>query len=286
MVYSIGYLETVPTAAAWVTSNNLTFPVLADLDGSVSESYSGFFGGPATVPWTAIVGVDRILYYSENAYSSSGDSLNMSDILAIFDSLFVPEISADPGSLDFGQVLVGSSEDLEIVLDNAGTGLLEVTNVTSSSPVFGVVPTQGQVYAVDDSLVLTVTFSPAGEVIYDETLTITSSAGVLEVPLTGEGVPVGVKPSGVNLPSGFEVSTYPNPFNAELTIQVGLQMPQDVAVAIYNVQGARQAALWRGWLQDGTHKFCWAAKDAPSGLYFLNVSGRGGDYVDKVVLVR
>ena len=286
MVYGIGYNETIANLGDWITNNNLTYTVLADLDGSVSESYSGFFGGPAVTPWTAIVGVDRILYFSEDAYSSAGDSLHMSDILAVFDSLFAPEISPDPSSLDFGQVSIGESADLEISLDNSGTGLLEITDITSSSSAFSATPTQGEIYAVDDELVVTVTFTPEVEGTYDETLTVVSPVGNLEIPVTGIGSSVGVEPEEITLPQAFEISCYPNPFNPELTIWINLDNSQDVRVELYDVQGAKQDEVWQGWLRKGIHTLKWDAQNTPSGLYFLKISGGDRSEVVKVVLAR
>lgn len=283
MVLSIGYLATVPECLDWKNSNGLTYTVLSDNHGDVTLSYTNFGGFPI-LPWDAIVSVDRIVAYTAQTYMPGG-FWNIAAVIAVFDSLFQPIPTSNPDALDFGNVVVGMSEDQTITLDNAGTGLLEVQDVVSSSPDISVDITQGQVYAVDDSLTITVTFAPLTEQTYNETLTIVTPDSNLVIPVTGvgENVSVGSDPAR---PDIFTVSCYPNPFNAELTIQVGLEIPQDVSISLYNLQGCKQMNLWQGRLGVGKHTLRWADEEAPSGLYFVEISGENWKQVRKVALTR
>lgn len=264
----------------------MTFPVLADTDGNVSLAYADPFGwGFPLLPWDAIVSQDWILCLSEDLYDPSGDSLYMSRVIPIFDSLFTPEIGADPDVINFGDVAVDTFAQADIVLDNTGTGLLEITDIITSSPVFSVDVTQGDIFAMDDSLVITVTFAPTEEIPYSETMTIFSPDDTLEVDLLGAGAPVGVKNHSA-LPQDFTVSCFPNPFNGALAVSLKLTHSENVSVDIYNVRGCRQAQLWQGPLDAGVHQLNWTDEDTPSGVYLVKVSGENWCEVRKAVMVR
>ena len=188
--------------------------------------------------------------------------------------------------LDFGDIYVGETADLDLTITNDMTGLLEITDISTTSPVFTVSQTTGQVFAADDSMVITVTFAPEQEMTYNETLTITSATDdTYDVTLTGVGLPEGVGDDPA-LPQDFAVTCYPNPFNAELTIQLNLPAGQEIGIAIYDVQGRQQGESWQGWLNPGLHRMSWSDQEAPSGLYFVDVRGSDWNQVQKVVMVR
>ncbi len=264
----------------------MTFPVLADEVGDIVLDYADPFGwGFPFLPWDAIVSVDRILALSEDLYDPSGDSLFMSRVVTVFDSLFDPTIACDPEVLDFGDVAIDTFAQAEITLHNSGTGLLEITDIVSSSPVFTVDVTQGEIFAVDDSLVVTVTFAPDEEIPYQETLSIISPGDTLEVDLLGAGAPVGVKEDS-HLPRCFAVSCYPNPFNAEVSIRVELTRPEKLSVAVFDLRGRNVAQLWQGDLGSGVHRWVWSGAETSSGMYLVRVSGDGWREVRKVVMLR
>jgi hypothetical protein len=282
-VLSLGYVEPIDTCIWWQASNHLTYEVLSDIDGSITLDYTNFLGFPLH-PWTAIVSVDRILEYSDDTYA--GGAWHVEDLIAVFEELFDPTIGTDADELDFGGVHVGESADLDLTITNDMTGLLEITDISTSSTAFTVSQTTGQVFAAEDSLVVTVTFAPEQEITYYETLTITSATDdTYVVDLTGIGLPEGIQ-SDPALPQIFAVSCYPNPFNAELTIQLSLPARQDVGLGIYDLQGRQTGEAWQGWLNAGLHKVNWSDASAPSGLYFVKVQGQGWEQVQKVVMVR
>jgi hypothetical protein len=86
-------------------------------------------------------------------------------------------------------------------------------------------------------------------------------------------------------------SVYPNPFNAETTIDVSLGRPDEVRLSVYDVSGRRVAIVREGRLLQGTSKLAWKARangggPLPSGVYFLQLESRGTTQVRKVVVVR
>jgi len=280
MVLSLGCGTTVQQASQWQASNGLTYPVLSDPDSSVTLQYTNFFGQPV-VPWDAILSVDQVVAFTGNSYA--GQVWQIAEIEAIFESLFDPQIAADPETLDFGLVTQLPAQ-LELVLDNAGTGRLDILEISSSSPSFTPSVTQDTIYAVDDSLVLIVTFNTGSFGQFDAILTIAAAQDTLEIPMTAQ-VPDAVEPTP-SVPQQFAVHCFPNPFNAELTLQVELQKPQQVTAEIFSVTGERQAQLFDGMMNSGNQKIRWSDEAAPSGIYLLQVTGDGWKEIRKVVLIR
>ncbi len=279
MVLSIGCGATVQVANQWQLVNGLTYPVLSDPDTSVGIQYTNLFG-QVVVPWDAILTTDQVVAFTGNSYSGGWQ---IEAIEAIFDSLFDPQIAADPETLDFG-VVTQLPAQLELVLDNAGTGLLDIQDISSSSSNFTPSVTQDTIYAVDDSLVLTVTFNTAGFGQFDGILTIAATQDTLEIPMTAQ-IPDAVEPTPA-MPAQFAVRCFPNPFNAALTLQIDLQKPQAVQVEIFSVTGERQVLLFDGPMGLGDHQLRWSDESVPSGIYLLQVAGEDWKEVRKVALLR
>ncbi|RJP77060.1 MAG: T9SS C-terminal target domain-containing protein [Candidatus Zixiibacteriota bacterium] len=265
------------SARRWQVENGLTYPVLSDSLSEVMFQYWYF------APWDAIISTDYVLALSSNSMISFPPQLNMEEILPVFNALFDPQAGLSTDVLDFGQVLPGSSAQLELTVHNTGTGVLDLTSITTSNPAFTVDVTQDSIFAVDDSLVLTVTFTPTAEEEYAETLTLTSSAGTWEVDLVASSMGVSPDPA---LPEGFALSCYPNPFNPDLTVRLSLPRAEDVTAEVYRADGGRLATFFRGQLPAGSHTLRWADETASSGVYLVKVSGREWSTVRKAVLVR
>ncbi len=281
MVYSLGYQAGVPQALIWQTSNGLTYPVLADASGAVVLAYTNLFGSPL-LPWDAIVGVDRVVAFTGDSYS--GGIWNQSGIDSIFNALFEPVAAANPTALDFGPVSEGTSADLTVTLDNAGTGAVVILDTYTNTAAFIVPNIEDTIYAVDDSLVITVTFAPPQWGPFWDTLTVVTPEGNLEIPLYGE-CPDFIAP-GQGMPRAYEVSCHPNPFNAQLNVSLSLPYAQEVSLDLYAVDGSLSQRLYRGDLPAGLTAFRWEAAAWPSGLYLLQITGETWQRVEKIVLIR
>jgi hypothetical protein len=279
-VLSIGYHADVDSALRWQIENGLTYPVLSDRNGNVTLSYTNIFQSPL-LPWDAIVGVDNVLALTD--IYTQPDSVWLAAVVDVLDSLFDPQFAADPETLDFGLISLLPAQ-MTLWLENAGTGLLDIQAITSSSAYFTPNPTLGQIYAVDDSLEVTVVFvaAPFGE--FEGILTIAATQDTLEIPMTAQ-YPDAVEPQAA-LPNGFAVSCFPNPFNAELTLHIELQKPQQVKAELFSVTGERQALLFHGPMIAGNQQIRWSDEAAPSGVYLLQVSGTDWSEIRKVILLR
>ncbi len=84
---------------------------------------------------------------------------------------------------------------------------------------------------------------------------------------------------------------YPNPFNAETSIEFTLPVGADVELAVYDVLGARVAVLTRGFMPAGNHVFRWEGVNThgfhvSSGLYFIVLSNGSMRAVEKTMLMK
>ncbi len=77
-------------------------------------------------------------------------------------------------------------------------------------------------------------------------------------------------------------NAFPNPFNPNVTLSMGMEKAGSVNVAIYNARGQKVRTLFSGSLAKGSTKLHWDGKDelgAPcsSGVYFARMHTTAGD---------
>jgi formylglycine-generating enzyme required for sulfatase activity len=110
------------------------------------------------------------------------------------------QIAADPRTLDFGFVQVGSSSALNVILTNSGSGILHIKSVTTSNPAFrAAIPSM--TLAMGRSIEMAVSFAPSDTSVKTAQLTIDSDAKNspnLNIGLSGTGI--------TTLPSSIQVS--------------------------------------------------------------------------------
>ncbi len=87
------------------------------------------------------------------------------------------------------------------------------------------------------------------------------------------------------------LSTYPNPFNPETTVQFSLQKDTKVALKVYNVKGQLVRTLCDEVLPLGEHQIEWDGRDnvdknVSSGVYLINLNVNGRDYRSKALLLK
>ena len=89
------------------------------------------------------------------------------------------------------------------------------------------------------------------------------------------------------LPVSFELSdNYPNPFNPETKIQIGLPKDSDVKLQIFNIRGQVVATPFDGDLPAGSHTINFNASNLPSGVYFYKIIAGEFSDVKRMVLVK
>jgi len=98
-----------------------------------------------------------------------------------------PEISV-ADKLDFGETVVGIPTTLQLEVMNMGAGVVSGSISGIVAP-FSLADSYFATPATSD--IIDVTFTPSGEEIYSETITLSGSGGDAQVELTGTGVPEG-----------------------------------------------------------------------------------------------
>jgi hypothetical protein len=89
------------------------------------------------------------------------------------------------------------------------------------------------------------------------------------------------------LPSAYSLlPPYPNPFNAQVTIEYALPNEAAVSLSVFDIQGRKVATLIEGMKPAGYHRLTWDAKSMPSGLYFMRLTA--GEFVEtrKMTLLK
>ena len=79
---------------------------------------------------------------------------------------------------------------------------------------------------------------------------------------------------------------YPNPFNAQTTIQITLPIKDVMIVKVYDVNGSEVKTLVHSIFDSGTHTIKWDAGDLPSGIYFIRMQTRHFSGTKKVSLIK
>lgn len=89
------------------------------------------------------------------------------------------------------------------------------------------------------------------------------------------------------IPSGYSVSAYPNPFNPVTTLRVKIETGGHFNLNIFSQQGEQVKQLFSGYLEQGQYDYHWnAAKEVSSGIYLVVLSGNGTVKPIKICLMK
>ena len=285
MVFAVGYAATVSDARTWRNQYLLTYPVLSDLNIEVTPLFCPDIQPPLGIymlPHSCIIDDDQILQWTHAGYEIG---VTIAEFDSIVNALFDPEIAASANAIEFPDVEMGTTAQVDIYLDNTGTGTLDITEASVSGAPYSVIFTPGSVVSVNDSLLVTVEFSPEGPGPYDDMLTINSSAGDLQIPITGT---VGINNlPGNEIPLDFSLNgNYPNPFNAETIIEFSLPSRAEVTLEIYSTLGKHISTVGPIEYSQGIHSVKFNAADLPAGVYFYRLQAGYFSAVEKMILLK
>ncbi len=88
------------------------------------------------------------------------------------------------------------------------------------------------------------------------------------------------------LPTGFDLSVFPNPFNSIAKLKIMLPISGEVEVGVYDLKGRKVTTLVKGFYSAGFHDITWDACGFAGGCYLISATVGGREFVRKVVLVR
>lgn len=108
--------------------------------------------------------------------------------------------------------------------------------------------------------------------------------------IMGDGpISKGIARGGVAVrPTGFEVNSFPNPFNPSATIEYSLPNESDVSITIFNMRGRTVYSTVNEAQQAGYYQVKWSGTDlegnlVESGMYFLKI--QTSEYKDVVKMI-
>ncbi len=90
----------------------------------------------------------------------------------------------------------------------------------------------------------------------------------------------------VIVPSTFALSAYPNPFNAQTTIQFDLPSAGDVTLKLFDLLGRDVETLVDDNLAAGTHTHSYSASHLASGVYFVRLESADLLTTHKLLLLK
>lgn len=146
-----------------------------------------------------------------------------------------PEIAVSPTSLDFGDVEIGSSAELDVTITNAGTADLNITSISSNDALFSIETAVPTVIAQGASEVVTMQFAPDSEGAHVGSLDIVSDdadESTVSVALNGNGtLPPPNEPNIVVSPPTVDFGTVaPNAIYTE-TLTISNDGLQDLTIS-------------------------------------------------------
>ena len=170
--FSVTATGTAPMSYQWRKNS-------ANINGATASSYST----PATTT------ADNGAQFSVMVTNSVGNITSNAASLTVNAATLL--LSANPGSLNFANVNVGSSKVLPVTISNSGNSSVSIGSVSLSGPGFsasGV--SSGQTLNPGQSATLNVTFAPAGAGSATGSVTVASNAtnSPASVSLSGSGV--------------------------------------------------------------------------------------------------
>ena len=79
---------------------------------------------------------------------------------------------------------------------------------------------------------------------------------------------------------------YPNPFNAQTTIEFSLPLKDVMTIKVHDISGGEVRSIVHGIFDSGEHKVHWNASNLSSGIYFIRMESRHFVDTKKVSLIK
>jgi len=103
---------------------------------------------------------------------------------------------------------------------------------------------------------------------------------------TGSTYSTDVKEKNI-IPEDFSLSqSYPNPFNASVTIEFSIPTSENVRLEVFNLLGQKVETIIDSRLDAGIHKVLWNAGSRSSGMYFYRLSAGDFEETKRMTLLK
>lgn len=234
-----------------------------------------------------------------NSFGAVNQNVNVYGT-AVLDDQFLPELTALPDSLYFGEVEIGEAMILNYNL--SGDNL--ISNVLIRAPRGYLISLDDDgdfqhmlvIEPVDGSIDLTVyvKFQPVMPRHYFGAVR-NRTLGIMGRPVRVRGVGIPADPDIDGDIADSQITevlgNYPNPFNPETTIALNVSEPGFVELKIYNSRGQMVKTLVNEFMQAGEHRFRWNGRDeanreVSSGIYFYRMKQGTVTSNGKMILMK
>lgn len=230
-----GNTTTFSTVSKTLTIENkgtVSYQITA-ITGDINASWDGFYSDLYSIdfPYTLDPGKSLTLTiefepwevkgYSGTMYIQTSVSGFSKTVTVTGTGTGTPALSTSDAQIDFGSVDVGATSDQTLTITNSGDATLTISDISLTGSAFSF-PTQPNLpikIAPEGSQSIKVTFSPASAAYYNETLSIKSDGGNVDIGLVGQGAIV----------SAPDISISPSPINFPDT-KVGLTQSMNLAI--------------------------------------------------------
>ena len=154
------------------------FPM--SLDPGASCTFSITFTPGVAGPHTGSIAIHTNAAGSPHSISLSGDAT----------SATFPSVVASPASVSFGAVITGTAVSQTVTITNRGSAPLEILGVDTTGVAFAATNRCPATLGPGFSCEIVVTFTASPDGTHSGALRLTSNAGSLSVPLSGEAMPL------------------------------------------------------------------------------------------------
>lgn len=201
-----------------------------------------------------------------------------------------PEISASPFAYAFDTLAVNDTSGLFLALFNYGTGNLNITSVTSSSPQF-TVTSFPSVITRNEFGYAKIKFRPDQlNHSFASIITIVNNDSTINVNVTGYSNNLtGVTTISGVIPFEYELQqNFPNPFNPGTVIRYSLPQDGFVTLKIYDVLGNEIAALVNEEQRRGSYNYQLSSANyqLSSGVYYYKLESGNFAETRKMLLIK
>jgi hypothetical protein len=271
---------------AFANTFGLTFPILLN----AGQAYSEYGQSPSVSPYPLDYVIDQS---GQVAYFNS--EYDPDFMVSVIDQLLgnTALLTIETTSLDFGSVGVGVTEYMLVELGNVGSGELLIHGISTTGDPFTVTPTELMV-PPGGTRTIRVSFLPdqfgsvAGDLVLESN---DSMSPYLQIPMLGEGVDVSSTGQAETLPQSIRLTSWPNPFNPRVTIEIILVSDGPVQLRVFDLRGMLVRGLLDDRLPAGSHRFLFDGRDdagrkLATGEYIAVLQTVQGTMRQKMVLVR
>lgn len=197
-----------------------------------------------------------------------------------------------PNSLvSFGNVKIHQTSTRTLTIKASPVSNVRIDSLWSNNSAFVIADT---VYPIiihkNDSLMISVSFTPDAAKLYLDTLTIHNNTPqpIVYALLFGTGDPVvGIYREHGGVPSVFSLSqNYPNPFNPSTTVSFGLPEASRVRFSLHDIVGREMGVLIDEFKTPGYYSISIDASRFSSGIYFYKLQTGKNIKVKKMQLLK